>query len=328
MEEARALKRQRTTTRQNPFFDQLNYDVRRIIYDHLTLPPFTGSKSCAGMYLSCRQFKHEMDQAASVQFRTHLLSHQRAIAKDSEGLVHVQIPKEVETQPIPTDTIMDISVTINAESHRVDLSRWVLQLRQMLLGLNIGRLHIHIIIPFGGYYIDLYQGYMAMTIHATELLRQLLGPYHDNTRFMRVRETMMTWKAAERATEKASQGTQPENEALILEGHKIELVRNNPSRSYSYWFRHEAIDCGAWIIITPNPHKAGGTMSSNKELDFLTSYRSVETSSLDSEFSKATIDFMTLEVGEGEKETPDDAAIELERFVDRFRANGMKKLGF
>jgi hypothetical protein len=66
-------------------------DVRRVIYDYMELPPFKTAKMCAGLYLSCRQAKKEMDRAASARVRSHLMKFQQDITSD--GLVTVRLPK-------------------------------------------------------------------------------------------------------------------------------------------------------------------------------------------------------------------------------------------
>ncbi|CAE7186665.1 hypothetical protein PTNB73_06565 [Pyrenophora teres f. teres] len=304
-EEMQARKRQRTTTRQNPFFEQLNYDMRRCIYDYLTLSPFADAKSCAGIYLSCRQCKNEMDQAASVQLRTRLLGYQKSIKKDSNGQVHIQLPKEIESRPVPTETVMDISVTMNAGWQPLEISRWFLTLHEMLFSLNIGRLHIHIDLPFQNrdYHTNITGLQMPWIAIISELLHRLLGP-HDHKPVMRVRETMVTWRAIEKTTEKASEENKSP-EALIIEGRKFQFASATPDSPYSYCFCHEAVDCGAWVIITPNPFKQGRTIS-NQELDMLTAYDS-HGDQFSLEFSKATMNSMTLEISDGEKATGEDA---------------------
>ncbi|KAK1910704.1 hypothetical protein P3342_008584 [Pyrenophora teres f. teres] len=269
-EEMQARKRQRTTTRQNPFFEQLNYDMRRCIYDYLTLSPFADAKSCAGIYLSCRQCKNEMDQAASVQLRTRLLGYQKSIKKDSNGQVHIQLPKEIESRPVPTETVMDISVTMNAGWQPLEISRWATN---------------------------------ALDSNHFRTTPSIVGP-HDHKPVMRVRETMVTWRAIEKTTEKASEENKSP-EALIIEGRKFQFASATPDSPYSYCFCHEAVDCGAWVIITPNPFKQGRTIS-NQELDMLTAYDS-HGDQFSLEFSKATMNSMTLEISDGEKATGEDA---------------------
>jgi len=54
------------TVQTSPFFTQLNYDVRLIVYDHLYehLPPLAYKKwsepedNCRGMIISCKQANH------------------------------------------------------------------------------------------------------------------------------------------------------------------------------------------------------------------------------------------------------------------------------
>jgi hypothetical protein len=81
------MKRQRTPNRKRPnaFFEHLPLDVRRIIYDYMILPPFEEAQECAGLYLSCRQAKTEIDQAAPARLRAHLLEFQRDLAQTSKG---------------------------------------------------------------------------------------------------------------------------------------------------------------------------------------------------------------------------------------------------
>ena len=288
-EEMRACKRLRTTTHQNPLFNQLNYDIRHIIYNHITLPPFAGAKSWQGLYLSCHQIKSEMDQAASVRLRTYLLSSQQTFAKDSDGLVRIELTKEVASRPVPRDTIMNIRVTMNTESQALDLSYWIGKLRDMLLGLKIGRLHVHIKLPPKGYYLDGINGSMAMTKKVIKL-DQLLHPPHNQNSGIRIQETMMTWKAAEEDEAKT-------DKTLVLQGQKFETAEMSASGSYCYWFRHEAIDCGAWVITTPSPF-----------------YSTVVC-------SKVTLDFTTLEISDGEKGTLKDAVVEQERFYESYRSH-------
>jgi hypothetical protein len=59
-----------TTNTQGPFFNKLNFDIRRIIYDYLYggLPPVslgTEESSCMGLVLSCKQAHVELSEAAS-----------------------------------------------------------------------------------------------------------------------------------------------------------------------------------------------------------------------------------------------------------------------
>ncbi|KAI2474628.1 hypothetical protein Ptr902_11907 [Pyrenophora tritici-repentis] len=311
-EEMRARKRMRTTTRQNPFFEQLNYDVRRCIFDYLTLPPFPGAKSCTGMYLSCRQFKNEMDQAASVQLRNHLLNYQKQIAKESDGQVQVQLPQEIEIRPVPTDSVMDISVTMNAGSHKLEVSRFILALHEMLFGLNINVLHIHIDLPFIdlNYYTNHPHLRLDWTSVVSELLHQLLrSPRNDkpithsirkDKPIMRVRETIITWRAPETATGQAPEAnTSPK--ALMVMGQKLQIANATPGTPYSYFFCHKAINCGAWIIAIPNLFEQGRAMSS-LEFDMLTACDSHgHQHSL--EFSKTTINSTTLQISDGKETT-------------------------
>lgn len=62
-----------TSILSTPFFEHLTLNVRCVLYDFLVLPPFAEAKDCAGLYLSCRQAKEEMDRAPAVEIRSHLL---------------------------------------------------------------------------------------------------------------------------------------------------------------------------------------------------------------------------------------------------------------
>jgi hypothetical protein len=108
------IKRQRTPNRQRPkaFFEHLPLDVRRIIYDYMVLPPYKEAQECAGLYLSCRQTKNEMEQAAPARLRVHLLEFQRDLARTTKDLVKVQLPKRFDTGSIPINTALDVGITI------------------------------------------------------------------------------------------------------------------------------------------------------------------------------------------------------------------------
>ncbi|RMZ68109.1 hypothetical protein GMOD_00004295 [Pyrenophora seminiperda CCB06] len=283
--EEQARKRQRTTTRKNAFFTQLNYDVRRNIYDHLTLPPFAEAKSCEGLYLSCQQFKHEMDHAATVQLRAHLLSYKQKIAKETGGLVQIQLPSELESRPVPIDTIMNTNITINVEIDPVSLYPLIRNIRKMFSGCNMGLLHIHFIIPGEGYYVNADTGHMFMTEISTETLRILLCPVGKQSG-LRVHRAMVTWDSAELASQ--------QNEALALQGHKFETTNTSSSTACGYWFRHNTIDCGACVIIKKDAFKAKSI--SSEELRLLTWHGSDINDLSGLEISHATMNFTTLEV--------------------------------
>ncbi|KAF2649746.1 hypothetical protein K491DRAFT_733379 [Lophiostoma macrostomum CBS 122681] len=58
-------------------FDHLNLDVRHLVYDYMTFRPFSDGKDSAGLYLSCRQARHELQGVAKKGFESWFDQHQK-----------------------------------------------------------------------------------------------------------------------------------------------------------------------------------------------------------------------------------------------------------
>lgn len=104
------LKTTPTSILTNPFFEHLILDVRRVLYDVLVLPPSAGAEDNAGLYLSCRQAKKEIDRAAAVGVRSHLLKMQREIATQSNGQTIMRLPRTLEQHVLPPGTPIEIEI--------------------------------------------------------------------------------------------------------------------------------------------------------------------------------------------------------------------------
>ncbi|KAF2246105.1 hypothetical protein BU26DRAFT_553063 [Trematosphaeria pertusa] len=62
-----------TPPQEGPFFSHLNYDVRITTYEHIDdLPPFARQTEFAGFFLSCRQAKQELEEAATLRLTKYL----------------------------------------------------------------------------------------------------------------------------------------------------------------------------------------------------------------------------------------------------------------
>jgi hypothetical protein len=190
------IKRQRTPNRKrsNPFFGHLPLDVRRVMYDYMELPPFKTAKICAGLYLSCRQSKEEMDRAASVRVRSHLLRFQQDIT--SNGLVTVRLPKELENGSVPVDTTMDIDITIrrtanDAREDEISFQSYIHDIRDGLYCVKLGRLRIHVIDGMNG---DLEQEFRESTNYwdCRRVIGSCLLWYPNVLRLRRIQALMVT----------------------------------------------------------------------------------------------------------------------------------------
>lgn len=93
LEEARALIE--TPRCANSFFIHLNGDVRNIIYDLLSLPPFGDGREWSGLFLSCHQAKAEMEEAAAYKLRATFSRFNRAFETIEERAV--ALAKEISS---------------------------------------------------------------------------------------------------------------------------------------------------------------------------------------------------------------------------------------
>jgi hypothetical protein len=62
------------------------YEIRLAVYSHIDLPPFDGHAAYAGLFLACRQLKHETEHEAKLQFNAFLEKMERRIGVEHETL--------------------------------------------------------------------------------------------------------------------------------------------------------------------------------------------------------------------------------------------------
>jgi hypothetical protein len=309
------IKRQHTPNRKRPntFFKHLPYDVRRMIYDYMALPPFQkirgeSSRLSSGLYLSCRQAKTEMDQAAPARERAHLLEFQQqlatnSIATNSKGWVRMELPKELDTGSLPLNTVLDISFTyhrVYPDGHKLDhlagrkdkyeVLSYMSQISEALARLKLGRLHLHFTEDFWRWLNLVRRGYLNND-SASWAMRKLL--YDDFTRTNRLQgeQIIISWTIGNDSTNKSMQ---------VMEGWKFEAVGNTSHRPYGYEFRDNVAGTEAKVFITPKPFEPGGTATSDHMSELIGDFYRMPEAGL--QISRATMQMegANIEIGDGE----------------------------
>jgi hypothetical protein len=62
------------------------YETRLAIYSHIDIPPFDGHEEYVGLFLACRQLKHETEYEAKLQLNAFLEKMERCIGEEHETL--------------------------------------------------------------------------------------------------------------------------------------------------------------------------------------------------------------------------------------------------
>jgi hypothetical protein len=284
-------KLQQTPNRPNSFFEHFPIDVRRLVYDHLDLPPFPEAKSSSGLYLSCRQAKLEMDQAEPSRLRDHLLR-LRKIGQTAGA--NLQIPVELETGTLPINTKMDFKITVpDLQDDKLLFDH----IRDVVLGLcflRIGQLHIHFVddikarTPAG---LKLLASIRARCNNAEAgmIIFTLFSPVSDLTdltgreRPMRVENLFITWAQSDAGIVRAAE---------FLAGRKIEIKEGAARGLHAYRFAHEGDFAGARVVVVPRA--AVCTVDALQTLCCPSRSRAWE-----AQYTEATMELSTLEIGEG-----------------------------
>jgi hypothetical protein len=87
------------SARQSTFFDHLHLDVRNLIYDYMkpTLRPFGDGKDWAGLYLSCRQARDELEDVGTIQFNLYIDKIKQEIASKPNAKLKITYTEGFKT---------------------------------------------------------------------------------------------------------------------------------------------------------------------------------------------------------------------------------------
>jgi hypothetical protein len=194
---AHGIKRQRTTKHPNSFFDQLPFDIRLLVCDHMDLPPFAKAKDSRGLYLSCWKAKAEMDDQAPARLRAYLLNlrhkYRTEVARlqGAPGIeVELVLPKSLEDGPLPLDTALDISANIVFSSVNHTYSPIMARLAAGLHRINMEKLCVQVVARLDARRPQELQSYHLDRHYRQDMIGLLLGRSWMPT--MKVKELYMT----------------------------------------------------------------------------------------------------------------------------------------
>ncbi|KAH7396255.1 hypothetical protein BKA66DRAFT_566753 [Pyrenochaeta sp. MPI-SDFR-AT-0127] len=282
------IKLQNTPRRPNAFFDHFPLDVRRLLYGHMTLRPFPRAKDYLGLYLSCRQAGMEMDQAAPSRLRAYLLNRRN---KHSSEKIEIWLPNHLDYAPIPIDLMMDIRIKIKQSTFTAFPFEAIMRLATDLSVLRLNQVHIHILeTKWDQQNLELRE--MMNAANATLLISRLISPNEANTEnigrkhILRVKELIVSWQSG-------SEGVTDKIE--WMDGWKYETASAKAHRPYGYRFKQD--NAGARVVVTPRPFQPECRVT---EQEMRTVVGHHLRSIFDVRVSRATMEFETLEIGDGE----------------------------
>ncbi|KAF1847897.1 uncharacterized protein K460DRAFT_414546 [Cucurbitaria berberidis CBS 394.84] len=285
-------KLQRTPKRPNAFFDHLPLDVRHLIYDLIPLRPFREAKNYSGLYLSCRQAKKEMDNAAAPRLRTYLLEIQQ---KHSNDHVEISLPRELTTAAIPVDTMIDINIKIRLSTPSIRPNKIVIDIALSLHMVKLNKVHIHMVeTPWNN---PLWAPYKPKETLVGSIIERLLGP---NALWVRLIGRSFPIRVKELIVSRERKCGGKEEPIQWMDGLKYEITAQSGFRvPYGYKFKQEDGNATAWVVVAPRPYLPGDPVEMMNWdlfwLDYLDDRKFVD------RLSKATMDFTTLEIGDGEE---------------------------
>ena len=168
---AAGVRLQTTPTRPNSFFEHLCPDVRWMIYDIMEFFPMPERTDYNGFYLTCKQAKQELDEAAAVSLRLRLLNVRRHFRRYR---VEVTYPPELDHPLLPIHTPVAVKITVRLASFdETDCLQNIAYLAFHLHVLRFKRLYLHFIDGSGAGLMERVQRGYHLT---ARVLKELLGP--------------------------------------------------------------------------------------------------------------------------------------------------------